>query len=204
MALTGWGFSTCQVHISEARIGNEDPRQMAIRLARTKAEAALDGVEKRGLLLSADTLVVDGEDVLGKPRDLDHARDLLLRLKGKEHRVITAMILQDLADGESFLEVCETAVPMREYTQKDLEVYLETQSPMDKAGGYGIQDESFHPVKTTELDGCYANVMGLPLCHVARAMRTQTDAAIQHIPGACMQFTEYSCPVYEDVLEGRM
>lgn len=204
LALTGWSFHTVQVNVPESRNQGEDPTQMALRLARAKADTACALKQYDGMLLTADTLVVDGDHILGKPRDREHAREILNRLKNKEHQVITAIVLQPTSNEWSDVDVCMTMVPMRDYSQQELEDYLCSQSPMDKAGAYGIQDQFFHPVSTTRMYGCYANVMGLPLCHVARGIHKRTRAAVRHIPQACMQFTGYTCPVYPDILEGRM
>src|SRR5690242_7691004 len=116
------------------------------------------------LVVTADTTVLlDGEE-LGKPRDAAHARELLLSLRGRWHRVVTGVVVSAMVDGH--LQVrgasCSTPVLMREYSEEEVAAYIASGDPMDKAGAYGIQSAQFQP--TQSIDGCYFNVVGLPLC----------------------------------------
>ena len=94
---------------------------------------------------------------------------MLRALRGREHQVITGVCLLDLASRETHAEAVATRVWMRDYSEEEVERYVRSEAPLDKAGAYGIQDESFHPVD--RIEGCYLNVVGLPLCAVARGLR---------------------------------
>jgi MAF protein len=172
---------------------------LARRLASAKARAVQ---AEHGLVLAADTVVADGDQLLGKPEDLDSARLMLRQLRGKEHRVVTALVLTSGTSGEQHVELCDTQVPMRDYSEAELQAYLKSGRALDKAGGYGIQDEGFALVDMLMFQGCFANVMGLPLCHLLRAMHSMGYDAPEDVPVACQHFTGYTCPVFEEILEG--
>jgi predicted house-cleaning NTP pyrophosphatase (Maf/HAM1 superfamily) len=94
---------------------------------------------------------------------------MLIQLRGRVHQVYTAITLLDAASGRIYSEVAMTDVCMRSYTDAEMETYIASGDPFDKAGGYAIQNPEFHPVE--ELRGCYSNVVGLPLCYLAQALR---------------------------------
>lgn len=187
-----------QVHpvaIDESRHSGETPAQYVARLARQKAMAALEQVSGPHLLLAADTIVVDGDQVLGKPVDSDQARIMLENLRGREHQVLTAITIVNPVDRAHHNSICSTQVPMRNYSQAEIEDYIRSGSPLDKAGAYGIQDRAFNPVDLTRLNGCFANVMGLPLCHVAEGL-CQHGWGInsEQATDWCRRATGFDCP----------
>jgi len=198
LQLTGLEVRVTAAEVDERRLRDEDPRAMTRRLALAKARA-VNG--KGDLVLGADTVVVDGADELGKPKDFDEAREMLEALRGRSHTVITSIAFIDSVSGSELVDTCKSHVPMRQYSDSDLEHFLENGNPMDKAGAYAIQDKSFEPVDKDQMKDCFANVMGLPLCHVARNLPV---AASTDVPAACQAHTGYQCPVYSDVLEGRL
>jgi MAF protein len=200
LRLTGWDFSPSPVDLDETAAPEERANDVALRLAKAKAEAAWRAGTEIELLLAADTLVVDGDEILGKPGDEREARRMLGRLRGRNHRVISALALRSNSGEET--EICETYVPMREYTDSEIAAYVDTRSPMDKAGAYGIQDRDFNPVDIAEMHGCFANVMGLPLCHLLRAMRRLGLDSCRDVPLACQAFTSYDCHVYSRIQRG--
>jgi len=116
------------------------------------------------LIVTADTTVLLDDQVLGKPRDAEHARELLLTLRGRRHRVVTGVVVSTLIDGQIHLRgaSCTTPVLMRPYSEEEIAAYIATGDPLDKAGAYGIQNAQFQP--TERIDGCYLNVVGLPVC----------------------------------------
>jgi septum formation protein len=203
LALTGWSFNACRTQAEETKPPGEDPRARAVRLTKLKALAAESVCEQKGITLAADTLVVANGEILGKPRDAGDAAAMLSVLRGKEHRVLTAIVVRD-GNGREQLEVCETEVPMRDYSAEEQAAYIAGGSPFDKAGAYGIQDEDFDPVDMQVMSGCYANVMGLPLCHLVRAMRALGFEPLLDVPEACQIHTGYDCDVYEAILEGEL
>lgn len=116
------------------------------------------------LVITADTTVILDEEELGKPRNETHAREMLLALRGRKHYVVTGVAVSKMENDKLKVrsERCITPVIMRPYTEKEIVDYIATGDPMDKAGAYAIQSTTFQPVK--RIEGCYLNVVGLPLC----------------------------------------
>lgn len=197
--LTGWVFSVCSSSVPETPHPGEKPREVARRLALSKAQAARATCPPDTVTLAADTMVVHQQDILGKPADDDEAVSMLQRMRGQSHSVITAVVL-DTGGEAAVQELCETSVPMREYHQDEIAEYIRGGSPFDKAGAYGIQDPDFHPVEIQNFSGCFANVMGLPLCHVVRAFRRLGYEPPEDVPQRCIQFTGYDCTIYQTIL----
>jgi predicted house-cleaning NTP pyrophosphatase (Maf/HAM1 superfamily) len=125
---------------------------------------------------------------------------MLAALRGRSHRVCTGIALLRVKDGRLVTDLCVTTVPMRAYGEDEIAVYIATGDPLDKAGAYGIQHPTFRPVE--KLNGCYASVMGLPLCHLARRARRFRVAPAADIPARCQSFLDYPCPVWRAVLDG--
>ncbi|MFQ5923312.1 MAG: Maf family protein [Anaerolineales bacterium] len=198
IALTGWEVRVAAEEVDERRQQDEGPRAMTRRLALAKAKAA-DGIS--GLILGADTVVVDGDQLLGKPKDLDDARQMLEALSGRGHRVVSSIALLDLDSDTQVVDTCESRVPMRRFSDADLDSYLASGNPLDKAGSYAIQDGDFMPVDVGRMEDCFANVMGLPLCHVVRNL---PQAPPVDVPAACQAHTGYQCPIYSEVLKGNL
>lgn len=136
------------------------PAALAIRHARLKALSALrPGLS--GLVIGVDTIVVLGNAVLGKPADRDEARRVLLRLSGCSHRVISGLAVHDTDNGHTRTASEESRVTFRRLDLDEIERYLDTGEPFDKAGAYGIQGRAAAFV--SRLEGSYSNVVGLPL-----------------------------------------
>ncbi|HEY69603.1 MAG TPA: septum formation protein Maf [Anaerolineae bacterium] len=200
LGLTGWRMEICPVELDESPRQGEPAEALARRLASAKAEAALGIKPQARLMLAADTLVVDDDQILGKPADEHDAQHMLMALRDRSHRVISALDLR--YNGQQVVEICETIVPMRDFTLRQVQAYIETGSPLDKAGAYGIQDRGFHPVAMERMKGCFANVMGLPLCHLVLAMHRVGLSPKDNVPLACQSFTSYDCSVYPAILRG--
>lgn len=138
-------------------------------LARHKAGAYLDQLTERDLLITADTIVLLEGDILGKPHDLDEARRTLRRLSGQTHEVITGVAVCTLERMESF--ACTTRVHFAPIPEDDIEYYVQTYRPLDKAGAYGIQEWiGFRHIEG--IDGSYYNVMGLPVHRLSALLDT--------------------------------
>ncbi|HKZ54888.1 MAG TPA: Maf family protein [Anaerolineales bacterium] len=204
LALTGWPIEVRAVRVDEEPEHGEDPRALVKRLAQAKLRRALARGDDAPTILAADTIVVHDGQVLGKPADEQEAQRMLLRLRGKSHQVFTALALVDAHWNAPIIELCETTVPMRDFADAEAEAYVRTGSPLDKAGAYGIQDGEFNPVALDRMHGCYANVMGLPICHLVRAMRRLGHEPAADVPAACQAHTGYVCDVFPSILEGRM
>jgi MAF protein len=170
LAALGISYRVVAADIDERLLPEEAPEALVRRLAETKALAVAGrlGQEEGALVLAADTEVAWQGSVLGKPTDPEHARTMLLALRDRPHTVLTGLALAQ-GDAVIWSRVVETAVWMRAYDDDEIERYIASGRPLDKAGAYGIQDAEFHPV--ARIEGCYTNVVGLPLCEVGRALR---------------------------------
>lgn len=191
-ALLGLPFQAVDPQVDETLLEGENPKDTALRLALAKAqEAAMSHPE--AIIVAADTLVILGDKILGKPQDRDEAVAILEALRGKKHRVITGVIVLHAATKEKREEVADTQVWMRGYSKEEIARYIGRGEPFDKAGGYAIQDKEFRPV--AKVKGCYANVMGLPLCHLYRALKGVGIKPPDTPFEACIGFTGYDCLV---------
>ncbi len=164
----GLAFQVLPAAVDESVLPGEDTDLGAWRLALAKAEAtaALTG---RGVIVAADTLVVDQGEALGKPAGPGAAIAMLQRLRGREHQVITGLAILDLDGRRGYISTTRTRVWMRPYTDEEIAAYVAAGEPFDKAGAYAIQSPDFRPVARNE--GCYLNVVGLPLCQVVKGLQ---------------------------------
>lgn len=136
------------------------PEQKAEQLAFMKAMAVAERTEK-GLVIGADTIVVCGKEVFGKPVDRADARRMLERLSGREHLVITGIAVLDAASGTARIDHEVTRVRFSQLAGSEIEAYIDSKEPFDKAGSYAVQGRGALMVEGIE--GCYSNVVGLPL-----------------------------------------
>jgi septum formation protein len=196
ISLFGWTFTVLPADIDESRQADESPAQYVRRLACEKAQAI--AARQAGLVLAADTIVADGDELLGKPVDEEDARRMLVQLRGRTHQVYTGIAMINTETGESVDDVCRTDVPMRQYRDEEIDDYIATRDPMDKAGAYAIQHAGFHPVDG--LTGCYASVMGLPLCHLMVGFRKLGFHPSEDLPIKCQDWLDYNCPVFAAIL----
>jgi MAF protein len=142
----------------------EGAEEYALRMARVKTTQV--GPRWRdALVIGADTVVVLDGQVLGKPVDAAGATEMLARLRGRTHRVITGLVVSDTASRAMGSNTTVTEVTMRPYSDAELAAYVTSGDPLDKAGAYAVQHAGFHPAQ--EVAGCYLNVVGLPVCKLA-------------------------------------
>jgi MAF protein len=198
--LTGWQFVVSAANVDESPYANENPADYVLRLAETKARAVKADADQ--IILAADTTVVDGQDILGKPGDNAEAAAMLKRLRGHTHQVYTGIALFRPWDGLLLKDLCVTDVPMRDYSDEEIDAYVKTGDPLDKAGAYAIQHPGFQPV--ARMDGCFASVMGLPVCHVIRLMQKMDIQPDTNFFLSCETLLEYQCPVSHALLNGEM
>lgn len=125
---------------------------------------------------------------------------MLRQLRGRLHLVLTAVTVLDTAAGTAYTDLACSRVPMRAYADAELEAYVATSDPLDKAGAYAIQHPEFQPVDRAAFADCFANVMGLPLCHLLRRLRRLGVDALADLPAACQAFIPYDCRVFESIL----
>ena len=162
----GVAHEVAPAEIDEARLAGESPRDYVLRLARDKA-LCVRSLRPDLPVLAADTAVVLGETVYGKPRDREHALDMLAALGGRNHSVLTAVSLATSTGLESALN--ESTVHLRAMSEQERAAYWDTGEPRDKAGGYAIQ--GFGAVFVQSLQGSFSGVMGLPLYETAELLR---------------------------------
>lgn len=152
--------------------GDVPPSELAIKLASGKLDSVRDKVPE-GLVLSADTLVIFGNQILGKPANHHEAEEMLRLLSGNWHSVITGFSLLNKGNGRIINRASQTRVHFRNLAEYEIAEYIESGSPFDKAGGYGIQD-SFGAIFVDEIAGDFYNVVGLPLAEVYKAIKEIT------------------------------
>lgn len=162
----GIAFTARATDVPERRRRGESPGKFALRLAREKARAILARNPRR-VVLGADTIVVIAGRVLGKPRDRREARRMLRLLSGRTHQVSTAVCLAGMGFEHTRSET--TRVTMRKLSEKEIRDYVASGEPMDKAGAYAIQGLASRFV--SRIQGCYFNVVGLPVPLVYRMLR---------------------------------
>ena len=162
LATLGLSFSIVVPEIDETPIPGENPRAFAERLAEEKACA----VGGDGIIIAADTIVVHNNTLLGKPTDEAHAREMLSALSGDRHEVITGVCVRSSTHTVVFST--RTEVVFRMLDEVEIEAYIATGDPMDKAGAYAIQGGAAHMIEA--INGSYTNVVGLPLCELYNAL----------------------------------
>jgi len=198
--LFGLPVETTSADIDETPLDHESAADMAMRLSRAKAQTVSSVTPQPSsfILLASDTTVSLDDEPLGKPIDAAEARSMLTRLRNRVHQVYTAITLMDLKTDRTITDLAASDVRMRNYSDAEIEAYIASGDPFDKAGAYAIQHNGFSPAEN--FAHCFANVMGLPLCHVARSLRKLGVEPLNDVPRACQAFLNYACPVYESIL----
>jgi septum formation protein len=133
-------------------------------------------------------------------RDASEAESMLRQLCGRTHQVLTAIAVHNPRSGALETDLCVSNVPMRKYTDAEMFAYITSGDPLDKAGAYAIQNGAFRPVAA--FSGCYACVVGLPLCHLQRTFSRLGFPPPENVPTACQNHLSYNCPIYLRVLQG--
>lgn len=163
MSGAGLSFTADPADVDESCLPGELPGRYAQRLALAKAVCTA-ARHAEGVVLGADTIVVVDGEILGKPSSPDDARYMIGRISGREHEVITAVALVDIETGRQVAGIESTMVRIRALSEAEMDAYVKTGEPLDKAGGYGIQGRAAFFV--TGITGCYFNVVGLPLARL--------------------------------------
>ena len=197
LSLLGVNFHVQTSEIDESVLSGESPQDYVLRLAISKSLAFNPLSAERLVVIAADTAVVDGANILGKPSSQSHAIEMLGDLRERTHLVISGIAVRDTRFDEIFTDLCTTQVEMRNYGGKEVEDYVASGDPMDKAGAYAIQHSGFNPV--AQISGCYANVVGLPLCHLAQLfIRLGVDFKEEAIQG-CRSNGIYQCQLVDKI-----
>ena len=161
-------FKFFKVDIMESIDKNEKPIHNVKRLANEKMEKAKERINN-GIIITADTIVVLDGNVIGKPKSRKDAKTILKRLSGRTHIVYTGFAVYNSIKEFFITDYEKTFVKFRKISNKEINEYINSGSPMDKAGAYGIQDD-YGAVFIERINGCYYNVVGLPLTKVYQAL----------------------------------
>jgi len=199
LALLELPFEVQVAQVAEIPQAGEPPHGLVVRLSRDKARAV--DARPNTIAIACDTVVALDGELLGKPRDAAGATTMLARLRGRSHAVYSGITVLETASGRALTDVVEAQVLMRAYSDAEITAYVASGDPLDKAGAYAIQHAEFHPV--AELLGCYANVMGLPLCHLTRSLRAWGIEPVGDVPAACQARTGCQCTLYATILGGQ-
>ena len=161
-------FKSVDLHFHEKINDGENPIFLVKRLSIEKLNKALLKI-KNGIIITADTIVVIDNHILGKPKNKIDARRILKKLSGRTHNVYTGYSIYNSDNNKIITDFEKTLVTFRKLTDYEIDDYISTGSPMDKAGAYGIQDD-FGAVFIEKINGCYYNVVGLPLAKVYHSL----------------------------------
>ncbi len=165
LALLGLPFDIVAPGVAEDLLPDEKPSDAVMRLARLKAEAVAAS-HPDAVVVACDTDVADGDVLLGKPADAEDAARILRGLRAGQHMVYSGVVIA--RGGQLWSELVATRVTMRDYSDDEIAAYVATGDPLDKAGAYAVQHADFTPVE--RLEGCYASVVGFPLCAVRQLL----------------------------------
>ncbi len=186
-------FEALPADIDETPLIGELPVPYCQRMALGKAMHFVNDLTEGCFALGSDTIVYINHRILGKPRNEDQADEMLKTLNGREHLVCTSVALAYRNNGKLSIQqsVCETIVRFRTLSRDEIHDYIDSGDPMGKAGAYAIQNHEFHPVES--IRGCYAAVMGLPLCHVGVLFHRFGHDTFPQIRSACQAGTKVPC-----------
>jgi septum formation protein len=160
----GFVFEIRPADVDETRQPHEAAEDYVRRVAQAKARAIAEPARadrERAIVIAADTIVLAEGQILGKPRDAEDARRMLRLFSGKTHEVLTALSVINVPAAKEALHVEKTRVEFLKMSEEEMETYIQTGEPLDKAGAYGIQGIAGR--FATRIEGCYFNVLGLPL-----------------------------------------
>jgi len=174
----GIAFEVARPDIDETPYPGEAPDAYVLRLSREKALAI--PAQQGMVVLSADTTVADGQHILGKPTHADEAAAMLRQLQGRTHTVHTGVSVLDGSTKHLSSQVTTSQVTMRAFSEADIAAYVASGDPLGKAGSYAIQNTDYRPV--SRLEGCYTNVVGLPVC-ITCAILSEYGLDAPHAPG---------------------
>lgn len=169
LELAGIRFRVAPADIPEDPFPGEEAVPHALRLAEEKARAAAEREPSGRFFIGADTIVVLDGQIMGKPLDDTDALRMLKNLSGREHEVVTAYAVLDRISGACIKRAVRTKVIFKQLTEQEIQDYVKTGCPLDKAGAYAIQGGAAHFVR--EISGSYTNVVGLPTCELVETLQ---------------------------------
>jgi len=154
--------------VKESKFNISDPEKLVKTLALTKAQEVARRT-KSGLIIGADTIVVLKGKIIGKPKSSEEAKFMLRELSGRTHEVLTGLAVIDASTGKTKADFVRTRVKFRKLAEEEIANYVAADKPFDKAGAYAIQEKAGLFVE--KIDGCYFNVVGLPLARLAEILK---------------------------------
>lgn len=163
-------------NIDEDKLKDLSPEKMVSQLAMLKATDVARSFKGETYVIGADTCVCVGGEILGKPHNIADAKRMLEMLSGKVHTVYTGYCVVDCKSGNAVSKCEKTEVKFRTLSEKEIDAYIKTREPMDKAGAYGIQGKG--SVFIEKIEGDYFNVVGLPLCALTQMLRGEFGVEI--------------------------
>lgn len=169
LKLTGLHFEVIPCCVNEAYRKGETPEEHVLRLSEKKAQVIVNQ-HPDAWVLGADTIVTIHGEILGKPGTAASAKEMLGKLSGQKHRVVTGFTITRKTTGVLVREVVGSSVIFREIPEDEMSWYIRSEEPYDKAGGYAVQGMSALFIR--EIRGSYTNVMGLPLCELVETLKS--------------------------------
>lgn len=167
LEMAGFQFNTVSINAAEDYPDSMDPKQVPAFLAKKKS-LAYEQLKSDELLITSDTIVVLENEILEKPRDHEHAVEMLSKMSGKSHLVYTAVCLRNIDKHVVFTD--ETEVNFKEFSTQEIEYYINNYKPFDKAGAYGVQEWA-GMIGVNYIRGSFYNVMGLPIHMVYQKLK---------------------------------
>ena len=198
LGMLGYPFDVVVSGADEDAHLQAEPATYVLRTAQAKAEAVahmLTGKRPNALIIAADTTVAQDGEIMAKPVDAADARRMLLALRGRTHDVHTAICVVDCTGGRELSAVHSVAVTMRAYTLDEINAYIATGDPLDKAGAYAIQHPDFQPV--ARLDGCFLAVVGLSLCGLSLMLHDLGLPCRADLPAIRVLHQGIPCPLLD-------
>jgi len=200
LGLCGYPFQVMAAKVDEESIDHPDPATNVLLTARLKAQAIYNELsaderlfEEHIIIIAADTIVALGDKMLGKPAGPANAATMLQTLRGRRHEVHTGMALVDLDSDEEVTAVHTAHVTMRAYSDSEIERYVASGDPLDKAGAYAIQAPLFRPVES--LEGCYLGVMGLSVCQLRQLLEQLQIPDLMNLEKLTAAHNHFPCPL---------
>ena len=197
LSLLGIDFQVLTSDVEENVRSGENPKAYVLRLAQEKALSVSKVIGTDQVIIAADTAVVDGNQIKGKPVNREDALKMLRSLQARTHQVYTGLAIWDPEGRKLHVDLCLTEVKMRSFQESDMEAYVASGDPLDKAGAYAIQNSSFNPVQ--RITGCYSNVVGLPLCHLSEILQNLEFKIPILATQGCRSAQEYNCQLIDQI-----
>jgi len=194
LSAMGLPFRAVPADVAEELLDGETPESAAARLSSDKALTVASRVET-GYVIGADSLVVHEGRAMGKPADAADAGRMLRELRGTRHQVTTGVTVVDAASGRRSTGSVTTDITLRSFTNAEIEASISSGTPMDKAGAYAVQDPVLHPAESWE--GCYANIVGLPVCRVVEMLEELGCALPPRWPMPAPEACGLACPLQQ-------